>query len=325
MKIYLAFLVVLLNAGFLFSQNPCPYDSIVYNGVIYHTVAIGTQCWLKENLNVGVMIDSASDQNNNSIIEKYCVGNDTAKCKSQGGLYQWNEMMQYVGVKGAQGICPAGWHLPTDKEWFVLENFVDLTINDSSFLGLRGSTAGTILQTGGSSGLNIGCVGINYAHSFLHKNYEGWYWSSTDLYASGCIVGAPKCQAYHRRFYSGSPQVMRMDNTGYTYSPKAVGMAVRCICNLGGSTSMIEEKNTGVDIKTYPNPCSNLLGIDLNRNYEDVRLYVLDIYGAVVFQKYYASIASPLSLDVSGLKNGLYCVSLKNTNESVVKKFVISR
>ncbi len=40
-------------------------------------------------------------------------------------LYQWEEMMQYTTQQGAQGICPPGWHLPTDEEWKVLEGAVD--------------------------------------------------------------------------------------------------------------------------------------------------------------------------------------------------------
>lgn len=61
---------------------------------------------MKENLNVGTMIQSSSDQSNNSIIEKYCYNNDTANCSMYGGFYQWDEAMQYVATAGARGICP---------------------------------------------------------------------------------------------------------------------------------------------------------------------------------------------------------------------------
>ncbi|MBK7631804.1 MAG: hypothetical protein IPJ23_14080 [Ignavibacteriales bacterium] len=89
----------------------CGQD-IIYEGKTYGTVLIGTQCWMKENLNVGTMIQGNSNQSNNGVKEKYCYNNDTANCSIYGGLYQWNEAMQYVTTEGARGICPEGW-IPT--------------------------------------------------------------------------------------------------------------------------------------------------------------------------------------------------------------------
>jgi len=56
---------------------------------------------------------------NNSVIEKYCYNNEEDSCTKYGGLYQWDEMMQYTTEQGVRGICPAGWHLPTDEEWKI--------------------------------------------------------------------------------------------------------------------------------------------------------------------------------------------------------------
>jgi len=76
---------------------PCPgMPTVVYGGQTYNTVQIGTQCWLKENLNIGTKIPGTQNQANNGTIEKYCYNNDEANCAIYGGLYQWNEMMQYV-------------------------------------------------------------------------------------------------------------------------------------------------------------------------------------------------------------------------------------
>jgi len=100
-------------------------DTIDYSGQIYNTVLIGTQCWMKENLNVGVMINSSQNQTNNSQIEKYCYDDDPTNCIEYGGLYQWGEMMNYTGSSssipsGRQGICPMGWHLPSNPEITLL-------------------------------------------------------------------------------------------------------------------------------------------------------------------------------------------------------------
>jgi len=93
-------------------------------GHVYNTVLIGTQCWMKENLNIGTRIAFTLDQTNNSIIEKYCYMELESNCNIYGGLYEWDEMMQYITEEGAQGICPAGWHVPGDGEWTALTSYV---------------------------------------------------------------------------------------------------------------------------------------------------------------------------------------------------------
>ena len=95
-------------------------NAVPHGGKNYQTVQIGTQCWFKENLNIGTKINSSQEQTDNGIIEKYCYNDDESNCTTYGGLYQWDEMMQYVTTKGAKGICPDGWHLPTDAEWTML-------------------------------------------------------------------------------------------------------------------------------------------------------------------------------------------------------------
>jgi uncharacterized protein (TIGR02145 family) len=106
----------------------------------YNTAQIGTQCWIAENLNIGNMINAPENQNNNSIIEKYCYNNNTANCDTYGGLYQWDEMMQYTTTPGVQGICPAGWHLPTDAEWTLLTTF----LGGDNIAGGKMKSTGTI-------------------------------------------------------------------------------------------------------------------------------------------------------------------------------------
>jgi uncharacterized protein (TIGR02145 family) len=125
--------------GFTTLTNPCP-TLIIYEGQTYNTILIGTQCWFKENLNVGTMISGTIDQTNNGIKEKYCYNNNTDSCDTYGGLYQWNEMMDYSTTPGVQGICPAGWHLPSDEEWTILTTF----LGGESIAGGKMKTIGTI-------------------------------------------------------------------------------------------------------------------------------------------------------------------------------------
>ena len=119
--------------------EPCPgIPTVLYEGQTYNTIQIGTQCWLKEDLNVGTMIPGSQNQTNNSQIEKYCYDNNPTNCTVYGGLYQWDEMMQYMTTEGVQGICPNGWHLPTDGEW------TDLT----TYLGGESVAGGKMKETG---------------------------------------------------------------------------------------------------------------------------------------------------------------------------------
>jgi uncharacterized protein (TIGR02145 family) len=108
---------------------------------IYPTVQIGTQCWMAKNLNAGTRINGSMEQTNNNptpFIEKYCYDNSEANCEVYGGLYQWDEMMQYSSTPGKQGICPTGWHLPTDAEWTTL----------TTYLGGESVAGGKMKETG---------------------------------------------------------------------------------------------------------------------------------------------------------------------------------
>jgi uncharacterized protein (TIGR02145 family) len=121
-------------------------EIVNYEGKDYNTLAIGGQCWFKENLDVGIMIDYPQNQLNNGIIEKYCGYNESSNCELYGGLYRWDEMMNYQPVTLQQGICPDGWHVPSDIELSILNNFVSLHpdfLCDNNPVNIAKSLAGT--------------------------------------------------------------------------------------------------------------------------------------------------------------------------------------
>ncbi len=108
------------------------------DGQVYNTVQIGEQCWMAENLNIGTMINSSFDPTNNGEIEKYCYDDDPANCDEYGGLYQWDEMMEYSISPCSPGICPIGWYVPR------IENMATL----SDFLGGEDIAGGKMKETG---------------------------------------------------------------------------------------------------------------------------------------------------------------------------------
>lgn len=218
-----------------FATNiPCPGIPIVtYEGQVYNTIQIFNQCWLKENLNVGIVILGTQEMNDNSIIEKYCYNDEEVNCDIYGGRYQWDEVMQYTAQQGARGICPSGWHLPTDEEWKILEGAVDsqygigaqtwdyMTYN-------RGFDAGTNLKT--TYGWNYGGNGLDlFGFSGLPGGYrsnsggfigigdsDGW-WASSEINTN---------YAWSRYIGYIYAQVGRFDNGDKNY-----GFSVRCLKN----------------------------------------------------------------------------------------------
>ena len=156
---------------------PCPgIPTVTYAGKTYNTVLIGSQCWLKENLDVGLMIQGSQNATNNGVIEKYCYNNNTNNCNTYGGLYQWNEAMQYSTTQGTQGICPTGWHIPTLAEFQTLRTTVN---NDGKALLAYGQGSGT--NTSGFSALLGGGRGYN---GYFYQLYTlALFWSSTEYSA----------------------------------------------------------------------------------------------------------------------------------------------
>lgn len=192
----------------------CPGVPIVeYEGVIYNTVQIGTQCWLKENLNVGIMIQNSDTAKDNSTIEKYCYDNDILNCNTYGGLYQWWEAMQYTTAERAQGICPPGWHVPILAEFKTLRTTVGYNSNALKAIGQgEGDGAGT--NASGFSALIAGSRGSNGPFNSL--NYCAYFWSSTESYS---------VSAYHINLFSYESYI----NPYNYYGSKENGFSVRCL------------------------------------------------------------------------------------------------
>ena len=84
-----ALVVSYAKNDFTISNMPCPgIPTVTYSNKTYNTVQIGSQCWLKENLDVGTRINGSLQQTNNSVIEKYCYNDDPNNCTTYGGLYR---------------------------------------------------------------------------------------------------------------------------------------------------------------------------------------------------------------------------------------------
>lgn len=114
-----------------------------YDGNVYHTVVIGSQCWMKENLRSTHYADGAditlSATHSSSSTNGYrCYPNDDAdNVSAYGYLYNWSAVMRgytytptissgytYITPPVVQGACPVNWHVPSENEWNTLVNYV---------------------------------------------------------------------------------------------------------------------------------------------------------------------------------------------------------
>lgn len=158
-----------------------------YGGQVYHTVIIGSQCWMKENLNLGKWLDQSQSQtaNKNPIVEKYCWGNDFVNCDLWGGLYQWEEMMHYTTDAGSQGICPAGWHVPDSKDWKELIRFLGGNEQAGGKLKSTGNRDWAVPNVGATNTSQFSAFPGGYfdatTQQWVDVHNGGYFWSSETI------------------------------------------------------------------------------------------------------------------------------------------------
>lgn len=120
-SILLIFLSVVLVMGVKGQETLRDYD-----GNEYQTIQIGTQVWMAENLKVthfrnGDIIPCIKEQKQWDVLTSGAysgVGNDPATVEDLGLIYNW-----YV-IADPRGVCPVGWHVPSESEWIELLTFL---------------------------------------------------------------------------------------------------------------------------------------------------------------------------------------------------------
>jgi len=201
------------------------------DGKIYPTVQIGTQCWLKRNMNIGTRLNGSQNQTDNNSIEKYCYNDADSNCNVYGGLYQWAEVVQYlngatntsswnpVPTGNVQGICPEGWHIPTDAEWSTLVTYLGGTNSAGGKMKETGLTHWTAPNTGATNESGFTALPGGYRDPtsggvFNTINYWDKNWSITE---------ASSVSAWVRYLEYNTSKANRDSNN------KAIGNSVRCI------------------------------------------------------------------------------------------------
>ncbi len=195
------------------ASNSCPFIVTDIDRNIYRTVQIGSQCWMKENLKV-------TNNPEGKPITRYCYNNDPKICSTDGGLYDWNTTMNNSRKEGSQGICPNGWHVPKDSEWYVLENGLAVSSCDNNRYGWSCDPSGTKLKKGGPSGFEGVFTGYYATRTrapmdlFHDRGELTVFWSSTENKSDN---------AWNRNLNLPNSTV------GRGADDKNVGLSIRCL------------------------------------------------------------------------------------------------
>jgi uncharacterized protein (TIGR02145 family) len=193
-----------------------------YDLNFYPTITINAQCWMRDNLKttrykngVSIVAGSSVTTWTNNYTGAYVWNNNSIANKPiYGGLYNW------YAVSNSNGLCPEGWHVPTDGEWSTL----------SDFLGGQSLAGGALKETGtshwqtpntdatNSSGFTA-LPGGNRSGlgAFTLPGSFGYYWSATE---------SSSVNAWYRVLYHNSGWINRSSNG------KAVGYSIRCVKDL---------------------------------------------------------------------------------------------
>jgi uncharacterized protein (TIGR02145 family) len=220
---------------------------------IYPTVRIGTQCWMTKNMNVGDSVPGTDyDTHQTAGIQKICYLDNESNCDTYGGMYNWAEAVngENTGTGEAtdataynkkcavdssghtQGICPDGWHVPSDAEFKTLEMSLNppMTQVQANADGWRGTDQGRQLKStdlwtssASTSGTNSsgwralpGGYRVSSGGTFGNLGTSGHWWSSSESSSSN---------AWDRNMNYSVAGVYRPNDT------KSFGWSVRCLLN----------------------------------------------------------------------------------------------
>ena len=190
-------------------EPPSTCVSPTMDGYTYDVVEIGDQCWFAENLRTttylnGDMIPAGltnGDWTSTTSGATAVYGEGSSSCQDYSpdidacdeaqSLAEYGRLYNWYAVDDVRGLCPIGWHVPTDEDWMALEIELGMTPAEASSFGWRGTTQGTQLkadygwQNGGNGtddfgfGASAGGLRSNASAGFVDGGSTGYWWSSS--------------------------------------------------------------------------------------------------------------------------------------------------
>ena len=221
-----------------------------YDLNVYNTVQIGNQCWMRENLRSTHYADgtaiAAGTTSSTTTAYYYPLQGDF----TYGYLYNWKAVMRnssnsQSNPSGVQGVCPNGWHVPSDAEWDELQNYVSsqshyLCNGDNNnvakalaaktgWVSSTGTCAvGNVQVNNNATGFSALPAGHNYGGSYTNYGTAATFWSSTE---------AGSANTFDRSVDYSNAVFTRSNH------PKGYGFSVRCLRD-GGNMSLLPTVST---------------------------------------------------------------------------------
>lgn len=211
---------------------PCPATVTDIDGNLYSVVQVGSQCWMAENLRTesyrnGSVIPNVTGNTQWSGLTTgaWCnYANDLSNSAVYGKLYNW------FAVTSPNGLCPLGWHVPTDDEWKLLEIGVGMPLLSVDSTGYRGSQqniAGKMMALSLWSPL-LPTVNNESGFSTLpsgYRRYDGIFSGiNTDaLMWTSSLLSGNNQYSIQRNIYVG------FTGLGRSWTQQTQGSCVRCL------------------------------------------------------------------------------------------------
>lgn len=196
------------------------------DGNVYHTIKIGSQVWLVENLRTtryrnGNPIPNVTDSTawNSLTTGAYCnYNNDDANFAIYGRLYNW------VAISDTDSIAPKGWHIPAQTEWTTMTNSLGDLIVDGGKLKETGTAHWQSPNTDATNETFFTALpgGKRLSHgTFTGLGTTGAWWTST---------GDGPFDAWGRYINYDNSTLYRYDDT------KKAGFSIRCVMDIAVSS-----------------------------------------------------------------------------------------
>jgi uncharacterized protein (TIGR02145 family) len=205
-------------------------------GNLYHTVQIGTQVWMVENLKTTKYRNGDPIPNVTDDIKWSERGHDTWPDSAGGGAYcnfennsskksTYGRLYNWYAVNDKRKIAPPGWHIPTDAEWDILLEYISDENSKNGHLKEAGTVHWENPNTGatnetGFTALPGGYRNDNGTFSKIGLGFGGYWWCSTEGNTGS---------AWYRKMSYDNSYVSR------NYDSKKAGFSVRCIRDWGVS------------------------------------------------------------------------------------------
>ncbi len=211
------------------------YDTFIdeRNGQVYKAVTIGTQVWMAENLNATKYADGtpmvdgtgAGDISGDLTTEYYFYYKDDSSlyADTYGALYSWAAAMKGAASSnnspsGIKGVCPDGWHLPSDAEWTLLTDYLGGVEIAGGKMKETGLLHWSSPNAGATNSSGFKALPGGYRDWDTHRNvrYRAHLWSATEGWSE---------QALYRGLDDDYSAV------DYNSWAKENGFSVRCVKN----------------------------------------------------------------------------------------------